>query len=231
MDTILRATRLKKEYIQGSNKILAVRDVSITLKKGEMTAITGPSGCGKTTLINMIGLLVKPSEGNIIIEKKHAETLSVKELAYYRNKMFGYVVQDFALVEDYTVYENIEIPLVYSSNKLSKAKRKEKIKMILGQVGLSIKIDEKVSNLSGGQRQRVAIARAIINDPQIILADEPTGSLDSATSSEIIFLLETLVDKGKTLLLVTHDDKVATRCQEQIKMRDGLILQNNNGSI
>lgn len=224
MEAMIEAIELKKEYISGKNKTMAINNISLTINRGEMIAIIGPSGCGKTTLLNMLGLIVRPTSGKIIIDNRETETLSEKERAKYRNKMFGYVVQDFALVEDYTVFENIEIPLLYSSVKMSKAKRKKMIEDVLEQVGLSGKIREKAKNLSGGQRQRVAIARAIVNDPEIILADEPTGSLDSKTGKEIINLLMTLVAKGKTLVLVTHDDSIAQKCDKQIKMFDGKII-------
>ena len=189
MSNLLKATELRKEYVHGKSKTLAVKNVSLAINKGEMVAVTGPSGCGKTTLLNMLGLIVKPTSGKIIIDSQDTELLTNKRRAIYRNKMFGYIVQDFALIEDYTVFENIEIPLLYSEDKMSKAKRKKIIVDILEQVGLSGKSGEKAVNLSGGQRQRVAIARAIVNDPQIILADEPTGSLDSKTSADILELL------------------------------------------
>ena len=221
MEPLLKAIELRKEYTHGNSKTLAVKNISLDINRGEKIAITGPSGCGKTTLLNMIGLIVRPTSGKIIINSEDIKSLSNKNQARYRNNMFGYIVQDFSLVEDYTVFENIEIPLLYSPTRISKMMRKKVISEILEQVGLSIKIDERVANLSGGQRQRVAIARAIVNDPQIILADEPTGSLDSKTSEGVLELLSNLVLKGKTLILVTHDENLAQKCDRQIRIIDG----------
>ncbi|WP_350344460.1 ABC transporter ATP-binding protein [Proteinivorax tanatarense] len=224
MEPIIKGTELKKEFSSGKTKVLAVKDVSIEINKGDKIAITGPSGCGKTTLLNILGLVVKPTSGTVTINSKNTENLSEKELATHRNKVFGYVVQEFALIEEYTVFENIEIPLMYSSDKYSKKKKKEVITDVLKKVDLSVKVNEKAKNLSGGQRQRVAIARAIVNDPQIILADEPTGSLDSQTGEEILKILNSLVKQRKTLVLVTHDHSLAQKCDKQIKMSDGEIV-------
>ncbi len=224
MEPLLKAIELRKEYTHGNSKTLAVKNISLDINRGEKIAITGPSGCGKTTLLNMIGLIIRPTSGKIIINSEDIKSLSNKNQARYRNNMFGYIVQDFSLVENYTVFENIEIPLSYSPTRISKMMRKKLISEILEEVGLSIKMEEKVANLSGGQRQRVAIARAIVNDPQIILADEPTGSLDSKTSEGILELLSNLVLKGKTLILVTHDESLAQKCDRQIRIADGTVV-------
>jgi len=224
VDSVIEIRRLKKEYLAGENRIEAVRDISCCFEIGESVAITGVSGCGKTTLINMIGLVIQPTQGQVIINGVDSTNLTHKQRANYRNKIFGYVVQDFALVEDYTAFHNIEIPLLYSVEKMRKSERKRRILAGLEQVGLLEFATTKVRNLSGGQRQRVAIARAIINDPQIILADEPTGSLDSQNTEEVLHLLHSLVAQGKTLLLVTHDQELAQQCQRQIKMADGKLV-------
>ncbi|SES70170.1 ABC transporter ATP-binding protein [Anaerobranca gottschalkii] len=225
MEVIIKAMEVKKEYLTGKNKTLAINNISFDVFKGEKLAITGPSGCGKTTLLNILGLIVKPTSGNIIIDSKEISSFKERERARYRNKYFGYIVQDFALIEEFTVYENIEIPLLYTSEKVPRSRRRKLISELLTQVGLEVKINEKVKNLSGGQRQRVAIARAIVNDPEIILADEPTGSLDSKTGEEIMTILDNLVQLGKTLILITHDNGLAQSCDRQIKLLDGKITE------
>lgn len=225
MGPILVAEALRKEYANGKNRTLAVDGISLSVRQGEKIAVTGPSGCGKTTLLNMLGLIIPPTQGSIQVNMKNATRLSDKERAAYRNKFFGYIVQEFALIESSTVFENIEIPLLYAQKKPGKSQRRMLIASLVEQMGLSVKMNEKVKNLSGGQRQRVAIARAIVNDPQIILADEPTGALDSDTSNEIFALLEQLVTRGKTLILVTHNLELAARCQRQVTLKDGQKLE------
>ncbi len=224
MDTIIKLENLVKIYDNGRSKTHAVNGVSLDIQRGEKVAIIGPSGCGKSTLLNLIGLIIKPSEGHIIILDKNANELNENQKARYRNQLFGYVVQDFALVEESTVYENVEIPLLYAQKRIRKTIRKQKVEAVLQKVGLSIKINEKVKNLSGGQRQRVAIARAIVNDPEIILADEPTGSLDSEISKNMFSLLNNLVKEGKTLVMVTHNTDLAKSCDRQVLMLDGTII-------
>lgn len=224
MNNIVQVHNLKKVYKQGDIDIHAVKDISLSASSGEKIAITGPSGCGKTTLLNMIGLTVKPSSGKIIIKSEETSDMSEKKIASYRNKVFGYIVQDFALIEDYSVYGNVEIPLIYSDKPITRQIARKKIEEALAEVSLLDKINSKVRNLSGGERQRVAIARAIVNDPELILADEPTGSLDSENSKIIIKLLDSLVLKGKSLILVTHDERLAKDCSRQIKIFDGCIV-------
>lgn len=224
---MIKAVSLYKEYpIHGDKKTHAVRGVSLEIGRGCSMAITGPSGCGKTTLLNMIGLVAAPTAGDLYIEGGDAGLLSEKKKAAYRNSFYGYIVQDFALVEDYTVRENVEIPLLYSSRPPGARKRRERVGEVLGMVGLTDKVKEKTRNLSGGQRQRVAIARALVNNPQVILADEPTGSLDSPTGAEVLKLLFGLVRGGKTLLLVTHNLELAGLCERQLRMKDGCLVAN-----
>ncbi|MTI94104.1 MAG: ABC transporter ATP-binding protein [Firmicutes bacterium] len=218
---LINAVSLHKEYTQGNSKTHAVRGVSLDINQGESIAVTGPSGCGKTTLLNIIGLIVSPTRGELHVQGKEATTFTDKRRAEYRNKFYGYVVQDFALVEDYTARENVEIPLLYSHERLGFIERKKRAVDALAKVGLADKIKEKAKNLSGGQRQRVAIARALVNNPQVILADEPTGSLDSETGIEILKLLFDLVEEGKTLLLATHNLDLAGQCKKHFKMLDG----------
>lgn len=220
---IIKVQNIKKEYISGRSKNLVLKGVSFEVNRGEKVAIVGPSGSGKTTLLNIIGLLIQPTEGEVYLEGKNVSSLSVKERARMRNKFFGYIFQEFLLVEEDTVFQNIEISLLYSPHRTTKRKRKEMVREVLEKVGLEVKIKEKVKNLSGGERQRVAIARAIINDPEVILADEPTGSLDVENAEKVMNILEDLVAKGKTLLIVTHNERIAKRCDRIFKISDGHV--------
>jgi len=190
-----------------------------------MVAIMGASGSGKSTLLNIIGCLDVPTQGEYLLKEKDISSLSNKELAKLRNQVLGFVVQDFALVEQYTVAQNIAIPLIYS--KISRLERKKHIDIILDQMDILEKKKVLVSNLSGGQRQRVAIARALANSPDIILADEPTGSLDSQMSQEIMELFAELNRQGKTVIIVTHDPMVAEFCQKIIHIKDGKLAEQN----
>jgi putative ABC transport system ATP-binding protein len=176
---LIKTENVKKEYMSGKKKNLVLKGVNLEINAGEKIAIVGPSGSGKTTLLNIIGLLLPATEGEVYLAGKRASTLKEKERAKLRNKFFGYVFQEFLLVEEDTVFQNIEIPLLYSLTKKTKSEKRKMVEEVLEKVGLEVKINEKVRNLSGGERQRVAIARAIINDPEVILADEPTGSLDA----------------------------------------------------
>lgn len=223
MEPILQAHGLEKLYLSGTNRTQAVDGVSLSIYPGEKVAVTGPSGCGKTTLLSLLGLIVKPTHGEIVIKQKPLSLLSDRGRAGLRNSYFGYIVQDFALIEEASVYENIEVPLLYAKARLSRLQKRDRIAQVINSVGLSIKVDEKAKNLSGGQRQRVAIARAIVNNPQLILADEPTGALDSATGTEIFILLDKLVRDGKSLLLVTHDQQLADACDRRLHMKDGKL--------
>ena len=218
---LLQALSLQKMFVTGSTRTNAVQSATLIVNKGEKIAITGPSGCGKTTLLNMLGLVLQPTGGTLLLEGRPAQDLSPARRAALRNSMFGYVVQEYALVESNTVYDNIEIPLLYAKPHIGTLKRREKIDRSMEAVGLAVKRRERVKNLSGGQRQRVAIARALVNDPDIILADEPTGSLDSENSDMVFSLLDQMVQQGKTLILVTHDLNLASRCHRVLHMADG----------
>ena len=223
MEAILRADNLCKIYGDGDQKTTAIDQINLCVTQGEVIALTGPSGCGKSTLLNLLGLVVRPTAGRIILHSEDCSKASAHELADYRNRVFGYIVQDYALIEKYTVRENIEIPLLYSHKRYSKRARKEMIHDVLVKVDLVDKSQSLVSQLSGGQRQRVAIARALVNNPDIILADEPTGSLDSKNTEEIFSLLLGLVGEGKTLLIATHNQELAARCCIEIRLSDGKI--------
>lgn len=223
MLSLVRIVSLSKEYNAGSNKTKAVSNVTIDIGRGTSIAITGPSGCGKTTLLNMIGLIIPPSRGEIFIESTNSNQLTEKQKANLRNSYFGYVVQNYAIIEKYSISENIEIPLYYARPSICKNERRRRVKEVLEKVGLSNKVEENVLNLSGGEKQRVAIARALINNPQVILADEPTGSLDTKASEEIFNLLLELVHEGRTLIMVTHNQCLANKCDRELKMIDGSI--------
>lgn len=224
--SLIEIKSLKKSFHDGKeNKINVIRGIDLRIEKGEKIAIVGDSGCGKTTFINLIGLILNSDSGEIIINGSNISDLSSKNKANLRNDFFGYVVQDFALVEEDTTSQNLEIPLLYSKKRYSKREKDKLIIDTLNKVGLSEKINEKVKYLSGGQRQRVAIARAIINNPSVILADEPTGALDVGTSEKIFSLLNTLVIDGKSLILVTHNEKLANYCDKKYKIETGILKQ------
>lgn len=187
----------------------------------------GPSGSGKSSLLNIIGLLDTATDGNYELDGVSIDSLSSKDKAALRNSKFGFIVQDFALVEKYTVKQNIEIPFSYSKHKTSKAEKNKLVLNVLTRLGIADKINELAYNLSGGQRQRVAIARALINNPEIILADEPTGALDSKNAKEIINILKELNKQGKTILVITHDKNIAASCNNIIGIKDGVLADYN----
>ncbi|MGL5479911.1 MAG: ABC transporter ATP-binding protein [Clostridium sp.] len=220
--SILKGEQIRKEFGNKSNKIVALDNINLEVNEGEMIGIIGPSGSGKSTLLNILGLLEEADSGNYYIEGKLINKISEKELASYRNKYFGFVVQHFALINDFSVYENIEIPLKYA--KVKKSEAKQKIIEVLKKLKIEDKINSKASELSGGQAQRVAIARAIVNNPKVILADEPTGALDSKTEMEIMNIFKELNKEGKTILIITHDDSVAKNCDRIIKIIDGKLF-------
>lgn len=220
---IIEAVKIRIEYKDGDDILVALDNIDFHINASELVAIVGPSGCGKTTLINAIGLLLNVKNGEILIEGINVTMLNEKNKSKLRNSFFGYLTQEFSLVEEDSVFSNIRVPLVYSTNKLSKKKQRDLVKDYLEQLNLSSIIDKKVKNLSGGQRQRVALIRAIINNPKVIVADEPTGSLDSETSKEIFNLLKGLVQEGVSILMVTHNMELANQCDRIISMLDGKI--------
>ncbi|WP_242142785.1 MULTISPECIES: ABC transporter ATP-binding protein [unclassified Bacillus cereus group] len=219
--SLIKLENIYKEYGAEENKVQALQNISIDINKGEMVAVMGSSGSGKSTLLNIIGGLDKKTSGNYYLNGKNISELNNRELASLRNNYFGFVVQHFALIEDYNVYQNIKVPLDYS--KYSKKDKDEKINKILKQLGINSQIKKLPYQLSGGQNQRVSIARALINDPEVILADEPTGSLDKKTGQEVMNLLKNINEDGKTIIIVTHDDNVANMCERIIKIEDGTI--------
>lgn len=217
---IIEATSLKKIYKIGENVVNALDDVSFKVKEGDMLAITGTSGSGKSTLMNIIGCLDKPDEGKYILSNNDVSTLSGDALAEIRNKLIGFVFQNFNLLPRMSALENVELPLLYAG----KTDAKDLAKQALESVGLGSRMDHQPNQLSGGQKQRVSIARAIVTNPAIILADEPTGALDTKTSIEIMSLFTELNKKGRTIIIVTHEQDIADYCSKQIQMRDGKIV-------
>ncbi|MBV4431467.1 ABC transporter ATP-binding protein [Clostridium tyrobutyricum] len=219
---IIKLKNINKVYKSKNNQVNALKDINLTINKGELIAIVGPSGSGKSTLLNIIGTLDTITDGEYLLRDEQVEKLNNYQLSKLRNKTFGFVVQHFALINDYTVSENIEIPLEYGRAKHSE--RKILINKVVEKLSLTDKINKNVKELSGGQCQRVAIARAIVNDPEIILADEPTGALDQKTGQDVMNIFKNLNQEGKTVIIVTHDLRIANQCNRIIKIEDGCIL-------
>lgn len=221
---ILELNNITKSYKKKKRSVNALESISLVLNKRDFMGIIGKSGAGKSTLLNIIGLISDPTEGIYKLEGNDVSSLSEKEKAEYRNKAFGFVLQNYGLIDSYTVYENVEIPLSYSRERMNVKEKRGKVLEVLDKVGLKAEIDEPCTKLSGGQRQRVAIARALVNDPSIILADEPTGALDSETANEFLSLLHMINSKlDKTILLVTHDEKMLAYCNRIIKIENGQL--------
>lgn len=220
---MLKIENLTKTYnYKKPNAFTALKDVSLEVADGEMLAIIGKSGAGKSTLLHIIGCIDKFEKGSYTIDGTDVHSLSDNKLAKIRNEKVGIVMQDFALIDEYSVIENVMIPLNFSKKKLGKPK--ELAMKALERVGLANLAKKPVSKLSGGQKQRVAIARAIVNDPSFILADEPTGALDTKTSSEIMELFTELNKSGKTVIIITHDLTVADKCKRKVEISDGRII-------
>jgi putative ABC transport system ATP-binding protein len=218
---IIDIEHISKVYEMGVEKVYALRDVSLKIHKNEYLAIMGPSGSGKSTLMNILGCLDTPTAGKYLFTDTDVSELFDHELAEIRNKEIGFVFQTFNLLPRATSLKNVELPLVYAG--ISSGKRHDIAQKTLEDVGLGDRITHKPNELSGGQRQRVAIARALVNDPAIILADEPTGNLDSKTGQEIMILFRELWKKGNTIILVTHEEEVARHAHRIVRLRDGLI--------
>lgn len=218
---VIRLTDIARHYRVGTQDVLALRSISLTINRNEYVALMGPSGSGKSTLMNLIGCLDTPTHGQYILNGQDVSKMHDDNLAEVRNKEIGFVFQTFNLLPRSTALENVMLPLVYAG--FSKAKRLELATAALQGVHLSDRIEHKPSELSGGQRQRVAVARALVNNPSIILADEPTGNLDSKTSIEIMGLFEEIHKKGNTVILVTHEESIARHAHRIIRLIDGLI--------
>lgn len=225
---MIKINNLSKVFGQGDAKVVALDNVNCEIEEGKFVALIGKSGSGKSTLLNIIGALEKPSQGNIRIDGVDLFSMTSNELADYRNKKLGYVFQSFYLEPDFTVLENVAMPLLIAG--ADKKTRENKAKDYIEKLGLKSKTNEKVKNLSGGQKQRVAIARALVNDPSIILADEPTGNLDTANGRDVINILREIADGGKTVIMVTHNLKDAEIADEIIELQDGKIVNTKSNN-
>ncbi len=222
----LKLDKIEKVYKMGNQNIPALREVTLNIKDNEYVAIMGPSGSGKSTLMNILGCLDTPSSGEYNLSGKDVSKLNDDKLAEIRNQNIGFVFQTFNLLPRSTILQNVELPLIYKG--LNVKERKRMAEEAIDKVGLSDRIKHKPSELSGGQRQRVAIARALVNNPSVILADEPTGNLDSKTGAEIMDILDLLYAAGNTIILVTHEEDIARHAKRIIRLRDGLIESDEN---
>jgi len=220
-DAVIVTRHLQRDYDMGGEVVHALRGVDLVIRKNEFVAIMGPSGSGKSTLMNLIGCLDSPTEGEYWLNGHRVSELGDDELARIRNKEIGFVFQTFNLLPRATALHNVELPLIYAG--LGSRERRELALEALTRVGLSDRVQHRPNELSGGQRQRVAIARALVNQPSIVLADEPTGNLDSGTSEEILQLFEALYREGQTILLVTHESDIAAHARRQVHLKDGRV--------
>ncbi len=219
---LVHAKGLRKDYGSGEGLVRALDAVDLDVNRGEAVAVMGPSGCGKSTLLHLIGGLDRPSAGQLSVAGRRVDELSERALAYLRRDEIGFVFQAFQLMDELTAQENVELPALLAGYSPSGARARATA--LLEQVGLADRARHLPSMLSGGQRQRVAIARALVNDPDIVLADEPTGNLDSASAFDVLSLLEDLHARGLTLMIVTHDERIATAADRLISMRDGAFV-------
>lgn len=226
MMEIIQLHNIKKSYRHMQNDTFALDGIDLTIQRGELIAVMGPSGSGKSTLLNILGLMDSPSEGEYFLGGKPLEQIRSRKLHKTRNQMIGFVFQYFALLKDYTACDNVILPLTY--RRMRNKERVAKAKFYLEKVGLGEHMYKKPDELSGGQQQRVAIARALVGEPELILADEPTGNLDRGTGKEIIQLLQQLNKEGKTVIIVTHDIEVAKTCNRKIEILDGKIHRDSS---
>ena len=222
---LISVRNLSKTYDNEGVLTHAVRGVSFNVESGEFAAIIGPSGCGKSTLMQMLGFLDRPTGGEYYFEGVDTKKFSDDELAYLRNQKIGFVFQSFNLLPRTTVYENVELPLLYNEKRESKKNIRARVKSALQAVGLERRVDYLSNQLSGGEQQRVAIARALVNDPALILADEPTGNLDSKSGIQVMKILQDLSNQGNTVIMVTHDKLIAEYAKRVIRMLDGKVVE------
>ena len=224
---VVRLVDVHKTYRSGEMEVHAVRGVSLEIRRGEFVALMGASGSGKSTLMNLLGCLDRPTSGHYILDGADVSELDRDRLADIRNRKIGFIFQSFNLLPRTSARENVELPLVYSAQRLTNAQLREKADRVLASVGLGGREDHHPSQLSGGQQQRVAIARALVNDPEVLLADEPTGNLDSRTSVEIMAIFQQLNERGITIIMVTHEQDIAAYARRNVVMRDGILLSDN----
>ena len=224
---IIKLQDVKKEYLMGDSTINALDGVNVAINKGDFIAIIGPSGSGKSTMMNMVGALDMPTSGKIFLDGKNVAQMHESDLAQIRGRKIGFIFQTFNLIPTLTALENVSLPMMFQGT--GKKERTRKAMELLEKVGLGDRENHLPSELSGGQRQRVAIARSLANNPDVILADEPTGNLDSKTGKEILELFVELNKEGKTIIIVTHDDDVAKKARKVLKMKDGKLDANKNG--
>ena len=225
---VVKLVDVHKTYHTGDVDVHAVRGVSLEIQRGEFVALMGASGSGKSTLMNILGCLDRPTSGRYILDDSDVSALDRDQLADIRNHKLGFVFQSFNLLPRTSARENVELPLLYGTRNLTNAQLRQKADAVLASVGLAGREEHHPSQLSGGQQQRVAIARALVNDPEVVLADEPTGNLDSHTSVEIMGIFQQLNDRGITIIMVTHEADIAAYGRRNVVMRDGLILKDFN---
>ena len=223
---LIQITNIKRDFILGNETVYVLKGIDLTIAKGEYVALMGPSGSGKSTLMNLLGCLDTPTSGNYVLNGKDVSQMHDDELAEIRNKEIGFVFQTFNLLPRTTALANVALPMIYAG--YSKSERNARATEVLQQVNLADRMDHQPNQLSGGQRQRVAIARALVNKPSIILADEPTGNLDSKTSVEIMGLFGEIHKNGNTVILVTHEEEIAAYAHRVIRLRDGMIESDTN---
>ncbi len=219
--TIIKISDIKRSFLLGTEEIQVLKGINLEIEKGDYVALMGPSGSGKSTLMNILGCLDTPTSGTYILNDKDVSKLTDNQLAEIRNKEIGFVFQTFNLLPRTTAIDNVALPMIYAGK--SKNERTQRAEKVLSQVGLQDRMDHHPNQLSGGQRQRVAVARALVNNPSIILADEPTGNLDTKTSIEIMALFDQIHKKGNTIILVTHEEDIAAHAHRIIRLRDGVI--------
>jgi len=218
---LIKISQIKRDFALGNEIVYVLKGIDLEINKGEYVALMGPSGSGKSTLMNLLGCLDTPTSGSYILNGKDVSQMQDDELAEIRNKEIGFIFQTFNLLPRTTALDNVALPMIYAGH--SKSERNIRATEVLKQVNLADRMDHQPNQLSGGQRQRVAIARALVNKPSIILADEPTGNLDSKTSEEIMALLEEIHKNGNTIIVVTHEEDIAAHAKRIIRMRDGMI--------
>lgn len=224
IEPIIQIEGLRKMYELGGEQVIALRDISLDIYKGDFISIIGPSGSGKSTFMNMIGCLDRPDSGHYLLDGSEVAKMKDADLAEIRNEKIGFIFQNFNLLPKLTAFENVELPLIYRGKK--KAERKEAVLEVLDKVGILERQHHLPNQLSGGQQQRVAIARALAGNPPIVLADEPTGALDSKTSKEILKIMKEINNQGQTIILITHDLEVAKQASRVVRIQDGQLFEN-----